>query len=71
MISLDHTQILTIQIEGLDIQYFVDVVKKLLATSTQAGFKKSFTLEEREFIKELAANMGMEETQDFSESKKE
>jgi len=65
MISLDHTQILTLQIEGEDIHHFVNIVGKLSVSVTQAGFKKTFTMEEGQFIKELVSQMGLDITQEM------
>lgn len=59
MIHSDYIETLSLQVEGEDIGNFKSIISKLLVASSQSGFKKPFTVEERKFIEELAESIGV------------
>jgi hypothetical protein len=66
MIEVENIRILNIQIQYEDIENFSNIITKLLKETKAAGFKKTFTDEEKEMIERLAESIGVKEDEGAS-----
>lgn len=60
MIEVEKINILNIQLQEEDINNFISILDKLLIASSQPGFKKPFTNDERGTIELLAEAVGLD-----------
>jgi hypothetical protein len=60
MIQIEQLRALNLQIQDEDIDTFITLLNKLLIASKQTGFKKPFTVKERDLIMRIAENLGLD-----------
>lgn len=61
MIDVERLSVLNIQIQNEDVEYFSNIITKLLKETRAAGFKKPYTEEEQNVILSLANALGIKE----------
>lgn len=66
MIEVQEYHAITLNIEDNDIGTFLSIMKKLLVSCQQAGFKKVFNVAERELIERIGDNLNVEKPQECS-----
>ena len=64
MVNIDRVRVLSVQIEDDDIEGFISIMNKLLLTANQAGFKKTFTKQERITILNIAEALDLDKPEE-------